>query len=122
MAKDHYLEDLFGAMPEPGVFSGICTLVGGVLGAGLVAVLFFYGTGDGGIAGLNPIVAVAFGLLFAFLLAAFTFLIGWILEITWPLLGLLILIGVVMIAPFALYFGFDQFGDVFLSLGNTISL
>lgn len=100
-------EGLFDDLPEPGVFSGVCTLLGGLAGLALVALLYFYGPPDGPVAGAHLALVVPLGLVFAFLLAAFTFLIGWILESVWPLFLMLIIVGLLLMAPLLYFFGAD---------------
>ncbi|GAA6211193.1 hypothetical protein NBRC116602_09330 [Hyphomicrobiales bacterium 4NK60-0047b] len=103
-------------IPEPGVFSGICTLLGGLIGLFIVGSLYLYGPADGPVASAHLGVVIPLGLLFAFLLAAFTFLLGWIVETVWPLLGMLLLVTVFLLAPLSFYFGFDNLMAVLKSL------
>lgn len=106
MATDN--DGVFDELSEPGVFSGLLTLLGGALGIFLVAYNYFYGPGDGIVASSHWALVIGIGALFSFLLAAFTFLIGWIVEIVWPLLGALVIVGLLIGAPLVLYFGLDQ--------------
>lgn len=103
-------------IPEPGVFSGICTLLGGLLGLFIVGSLYLYGPADGPVASSHLWLVIPLGLLFAFLLAAFTFLLGWIVETVWPLLGMLLLVTLFLVAPLSFYFGFDNLMAVLKSL------
>lgn len=101
MAENHSHDDgIFDDIPEPGVLSGVFTLLGALIGAGLAAYMFFYGPQEAGLASLHTLVAVGIGLLFTLLAMAFTFLIGWILEIAWPLLALLLLISLLIFLPY----------------------
>lgn len=106
------LEDL----PEPGVFSGICTLLGGVLGLLVVGSLYLYGPSDGPVASTHIGIVIPVGLFFTFLIAAFTFLLGWIVEAVWPLLGMLFLVSLLILAPLLFYFGYDNLVAVLTSV------
>lgn len=97
-------DGMFDDLTEPGVLSGVFTLLGFLLGAGLAAYMFFYGPQDAGLASLHPVMAVGVGVLFALLTTAFVFLIGWILENVWPLLALLLLIGLLLLIPLIFVF------------------
>ncbi len=96
-----------GALDEPGPFSGLCTLIGALLGGLLVAYLYYYGPQDIGLATWHPAVVIGVGLVYLLLAAAFVFLIGWMIEIVWPLLALIILFGLLLV-PLIFYYGFDQ--------------
>ena len=98
---------VFDDLPEPGVLSGVMTLLGGLLGLFLVGYSYFYGPVDGPVASAHIGWVVGFGLLFVFLLAAFTFLIGWAIELSWPVLLLMMLVGALLLVPLYLYFGAD---------------
>ncbi len=112
--EEHY--GVLADLPEPGVFSGICTLLGGLLGVLIIGALYLYGPADGPVASAHLGLVIPLGLLFAFLLAAFTFLVGWIVETVWPLLGMLILVALLLLAPFLFYFGFDNFMSGLMTL------
>ena len=116
MSDDLEQEGVLDELPEPGVFSGICTLLGGLLGLFIVSSLYFYGPSDGPVASTHLGFVLPLGLLFAFLLAAFTFLIGWIVETVWPLLGMLFLVTLLLVAPLSFYFGFDNLIAVLTSV------
>lgn len=107
--SDETQDGVLADIPEPGVFSGICTLLGGLLGLFIVGSLYLYGPADGPVASSHLGLVIPLGLLFVFLLAAFTFLIGWIIETVWPLLGMLVLVSLLLLAPLFFYFGFDNF-------------
>ena len=107
--SDETQDGVLADLPEPGVFSGICTLLGGLFGLFVVGSLYLYGPADGPVASSHLGLVIPLGLLFTFLLAAFTFLIGWIIETVWPLLGMLILVSLLLLAPLFFYFGFDNF-------------
>ncbi len=92
-------------LPEPGVFSGVCTLVGGLLALGVVGLIYVYGPADNAVVSHHLAIVIPLSLLFAFLVAAFTFLIGWIVEAVWPLLLMLIFVGLVLCLPLVFYFG-----------------
>lgn len=100
-------DGVFEELDEPGVFSGLMTLLGALLGIFLVAYNYLYGPAEGFIADLHIAVVIGIGALFTFLSAAFTFLIGWIVEIVWPLLGALLLVGGLIALPLIFYFGMD---------------
>lgn len=102
---------VFDELDEPGVFSGLMTLLGAALGIFLITYNYLYGPAEGFIAGLHIAAVIGIGAVFTFLMAAFTFLIGWIVEIVWPLLGALILVGVLMAVPLVFYFGVDVVTD-----------
>ncbi len=95
--------NIFDELPEPGVFSGVMTLLGGLLGAFLVVYSFLYGP----LAEIHLAVVIGCGLLFTFAVASFMFLIGWMVEVVWPLLLLLVFIGVLLVVPLVWYFGGD---------------
>lgn len=116
MSDDYDQDGVFDELPEPGVFSGICTLLGGLLGLFVVGSLYFYGPSDGPVASGHLALVIPLGVLFAFLLAAFTFLIGWIVETVWPLLGMLLLVTLLLIAPLSFYLGFDNLIAVLTSV------
>lgn len=97
----------FDELDEPGVFSGLMTLLGAGLGVFLVGYNYLYGPAEGFIADLHIAAVIGIGAVFTFLSAAFTFLIGWIVEIVWPLLGALLLVGALIALPLIFYFGVD---------------
>jgi len=86
------------------------TLLGAALGIFLVAYAYLYGASDGPIALAHVGFVIGFGLLFAFLCAALSFLIGWMIELTWPLLLLLVFVGALLVLPLYFYTGGDVFG------------
>ena len=114
--SDKIQDGVLADIPEPGVFSGICTLLGGLLGVFLVGSLYLYGPADGPVVGSHLGLVIPLGALFAFLLAAFTFLLGWIIETVWPLIGMLVFVTLLLLAPLLFYFGFDNFMSGLASL------
>lgn len=94
----------FDDLPEPGVFSGVMTLVGALFGAFLVV----YSTLYGPLMEVHIGMVIGFGVLFVFALACFTFLVGWMVETVWPLLLMMVFIGALLFVPLYLTFGADQ--------------
>ena len=100
MAKRHNFLGL-DEVDEPGVFSGMMTLFGALLGAFLVVYSALYGP----LASVPIGVVIGGGFLFCFLLASFAFLLGWLLEISWPLLVLMGIVATLLVLPLYFYFG-----------------
>ncbi len=100
MSKRHNFLGL-DEVDEPGVFSGVMTLLGGLLGAFLVV----YSTLYGPLASVPIGFVIGGGVLFCFLLASFAFLLGWLLEISWPVLVLMGIVGALLVMPLYFYFG-----------------
>jgi len=96
---------VFDDLPEPGVFSGVMTLLGAALGIVLITYAYLYGASDGPVASAHIGFVIGVGLLFSFLCAALTFLIGWAIELTWPLLLLIVLVGALLVLPLYFYTG-----------------
>lgn len=94
---------LFDELDEPGVFSGLMTLIGGCAGLFLVVYSAFYGP----LQDMHVGLVFVFGLVFTFLAASFTFLIGWVIELVWPLLLFIGVLGALLVAPLYFYFGPD---------------
>lgn len=92
---------VFDELPEPGVFAGVMTLLGALFGLFLVV----YNTLYGPLEAFHIGYVIGGGLLFCFLLASFTFLIGWMVEIVWPLLLFVLFIGALLTVPLYYYFG-----------------
>lgn len=112
MSQDHDYW-VYDDLPEPGVLSGIFTLVGGLFGGFLVVYSYLYGGADGPIATAHIALVIGFGLVFTFLVAAFTFLIGWAIELAWPVLLLMIFVGLLLLVPLYFYFGVDTLMNSF---------
>ena len=102
MAERHNFLGL-DELDEPGVFSGIMTLLGGLFGAFLVAYGYLYGP----LAPVHLGFVIGGGVLFCFLLASFAFLLGWLLGVSWPLLVLMVIVGCLLVVPFVFIFGTD---------------
>ncbi len=96
-----------GELEEPGALAGLFTVIGAVLGGGFVAYLYYYGPQDTGFALWHPAGVIGIGILYAVIAAVFVFLIGWMLEVAWSLILLIIVFGLLLLPPFY-YYGFDQ--------------
>ncbi len=101
---------VFDDLPEPGVFSGVMTLLGLLSGAALIMAYVIYGPGEA-VTFADWALLIGFGALFTFLVAAFLFLIGWLIELAWPVFLLMILVGVLLLLPLYFYFGIDVFSQ-----------
>lgn len=104
---------VFDDLPEPGVLSGVFTLVGGLFALFLVGYSYLFGAAEGPINSAHIALVIGFGLVFCFLVAAFTFLIGWAIELVWPVLLLMLGVGLLLMVPLYLYFGVDVLIDHF---------
>ncbi len=98
---------VFDDLPEPGVFSGVMTLLGILFGGFVAGYAYFNGLAVGPVATMHVAFVIALGLLFVFLCAAFWFLIGWLIEIAWPLFLLMAFIGGLLAGAAYFYFGAD---------------
>ena len=98
---------VFDDLPEPGVFSGVMTLLGILCGGFLAGYAYLNDLAVGPVAAIHVGFVVVLGLSFVFLCAAFWFLIGWLIEIAWPVFLLLLFIGGLLAGVTYFYFGAD---------------
>ena len=98
---------VFDDLPEPGVFSGVMTLLGALFGGFLAVYAYLNGLAVGPIATMHVALVIGLGVLFVFLCAAFWFLVGWLIEIAWPLFLLMLFIGGLLAGATYFYFGAD---------------
>ena len=109
----------FGELDEPGPFAGFCTLIGALIGGAVIAYLYYYGPQDFGLATWHPAVVIGIGLVYVLLAAAFTFLIGWMLEVAWPLLASMIVFGL-LLSVLIFYYGVEKYFRLIFSKINSL--